>query len=294
MTVHIWWERGGRIKWNLSLFVGHQITEIFTLYFSMSWTVDRNTLANRQEKEWGSSSVQKSICHEECLRIFKAETVRSSLLDVMNGIEGWNGKTHISVIDATQRPAEGWLLVANTVQAPIPAWPGLTGWWWVKALEKRGHPCPSDWQVVAHPVAVTTAETPVALAPTSLHCKKKTQSTSFKIPIQRRADSSHCMMEDTKGHSMLESMIWIHVWFIPIVCLCISAKETPWISAIVGRMLNEKNRLKHGHKESPTRKKTHSLTWKGTDFLLAMVVCFHLATLHLMDLFTLFSFIHSY
>lgn len=47
-------------------------------------------------------------------------------------------------------------------------------------------------------------------------------------------------MEDTKGQSMLESMIWIHVWFIPIVCLCISAKKTPWISAIVGRMLNKK------------------------------------------------------
>lgn len=172
MSVHIWWERGGRIKWNLSLFVGHQITEIFTLYFSMSWTVDRNTLANRQEKEWGSSSVQKLICHEECLRIFKAETVRSSLLDVMNRREGWKGKIHISVIDATQRPAEGWLLVAYMVQAPIPAWPGVTGWWWVKALEKRGHPHPSDWQVVAHPVAVTTAETPAALAPTSLHCKK--------------------------------------------------------------------------------------------------------------------------
>lgn len=37
-------------KKDFSLVVGHQITESFTLYFS-TWTVDHNTLANRQEME---------------------------------------------------------------------------------------------------------------------------------------------------------------------------------------------------------------------------------------------------
>lgn len=59
------------------------ITERFTLYFSTSSTADHKTLANRQKRERGGSTGQIFVCREESLQIFKAETVRSSLLDVV-------------------------------------------------------------------------------------------------------------------------------------------------------------------------------------------------------------------
>lgn len=42
-------------------------------------------------------------------------------------MEEQNWLIHVSVIDAVQRPADGWVLVANTVQALIPARPGVKG-----------------------------------------------------------------------------------------------------------------------------------------------------------------------
>lgn len=60
---------------------------------------------------------------------------------------------------------------------------------------------------VAHMVAVTTAETPVAPAATFLRGKiNKQVSHLFKIPNQTTAELSRCMMGDTKGQSRLESM----------------------------------------------------------------------------------------
>lgn len=91
-------------------FVGHQITESFTLYFPLEQQI---TILLQTDRKWkGESSVERFICHEKCLQIFKAKTVRSSLLDIVctEGRSAWRSETAssmFSLINAVQRPADG-------------------------------------------------------------------------------------------------------------------------------------------------------------------------------------------
>lgn len=100
-------------KISQSVFVGHQITESFTLYFPLEQQI---TILLQTDRKWkGESSVERFICHEKCLQIFKAKTVRSSLLDIVctEGRSAWRsetGSSMFSLINAAQRPADSWVL----------------------------------------------------------------------------------------------------------------------------------------------------------------------------------------
>lgn len=126
----------------------------------------------------------------ECLQIFKAETVESSLLDVMCVLRrrkwrrkwkrGQSQSSLLWVIWLTGYRA--WLraecLVGHTGQVLAPAWPGAGGGHWVKALDETGPPSLGLWsgpEGLVVLLTVTTAETlsPAALAPTFLKYKKR-------------------------------------------------------------------------------------------------------------------------
>ena len=101
-------------------------------------------------------------------------------------------------------------------------------------------------------------------------------------------------------------------WFCPIVlpavCLWSSAEKATLNQSYCADAGEERNETNTDIKKAPTGKKGHSLAWKGTDFLLVdktslillhcvcvcmcvcvcvcVFVCFHVAALHLMELFS--------
>lgn len=146
-------------KNGLSLFVGHQITQSFTLYFFPTWTADHNTLANRRGK--GShrySRVMRSVCR---LLRQKLSGSPSRRCGAQRG-GGRGGATPVHPflwLMAVQRP--GWRL-SSCGEQRFRRWRLLglefKGGWYVKALGKRGdNPCPSDSAAAVGGAAHTVA-----------------------------------------------------------------------------------------------------------------------------------------
>lgn len=136
-TFYVWWKRGGRIKkWSQSARGTSNHRRFHIIFFHLNSRLHyscKQTANGKWSHPYRYSFVMRSVC-----RFLRQKLSGPPCLTLCAQRGGVHGEAkllmfpwlfHESVIDAVQRLADGWVLVANTVQALIPAWPGVKGRW---------------------------------------------------------------------------------------------------------------------------------------------------------------------